>query len=35
MRRAWLLAASLARLAGCTTTDEIIIDRKGVNMAAY
>jgi len=22
-------------LAACTTTDEIIIDRKGVNMAAY
>ena len=35
MRRAWLLAAALAMLAGCTTTDEIIIDRKGVNMAAY
>ncbi len=25
----------LALLGGCTTTDEIIIDRKGVNMAQY
>ncbi|HDY83772.1 MAG TPA: glycine zipper family protein, partial [Halieaceae bacterium] len=25
----------LLSIAGCTTTDEIIIDRKGVNMARY
>ena len=25
----------LAALAACTTTDEIIIDEKGVNMSAY
>jgi outer membrane lipoprotein SlyB len=27
--------ATLLLIAGCTTTDEIIIDRKGVNMSAY
>ena len=26
---------ALFTLAACTTTDEIIIDQKGVNMAAY
>lgn len=26
---------SLAALSACTTTDEIIIDEKGVNMSAY
>ncbi len=31
----YLLMISLFALAACTTTDEIIIDRKGVNMAAY
>lgn len=29
------LVAGLLLLGACTTTDEIIIDRKGVNMAAY
>jgi len=36
--RAWLwLAAvgSVVAVAGCTTTKEIIIDEKGVDMAAY
>lgn len=33
---ALVLAVGLVSLlAGCTTTDEIIIDEKGVNMAAY
>lgn len=27
--------AALLALSGCTTTDEIIIDQKGVNTAAY
>ncbi|MAT91989.1 MAG: glycine zipper family protein [Halioglobus sp.] len=30
-----LSAGLIALLAGCTTTDEIIIDEKGVNMTAY
>ena len=30
-----LLIASLSILTACTTTDEIIIDTKGVNMASY
>lgn len=30
-----LAATGLFLLAACTTTDEIIIDRKGVNMATY
>jgi outer membrane lipoprotein SlyB len=30
-----LSAAILVSLVGCTTTDEIIIDRKGVDMARY
>lgn len=29
------LALTLATVAACTTTDEIIIDEKGVNMVAY
>ncbi len=33
---AWLcLGMGLSLLAACTTTDEIIIDKKGVNLAAY
>lgn len=35
MRRAFITLSTLAALGGCTTTDEIIIDKKGVNMAAY
>ena len=35
MRRAAIMLAALAILGGCTTTDEIIIDNTGVNMAAY
>ena len=35
MLRALIALAALLALAGCTTTDEIIIDTKGVNMAAY
>ena len=31
----YLLAISVLTLSACTTTDEIIIDRKGVNMTAY
>jgi hypothetical protein len=34
MRRAVFVCAALL-LGACTTTDEIIIDRKGVNMARY
>ena len=30
-----LMLTVIGLLAACTTTDEIIIDRKGVNMAAY
>lgn len=30
-----LSISALLALAGCTTTDEIIIDEKGVNMSAY
>ncbi len=33
--RSILLPALFAALAACTTTDEIIIDRKGVDMARY
>ena len=29
------LGLALLALAGCTTTDEIIIDKKGVDMARY
>jgi outer membrane lipoprotein SlyB len=29
------VVATLVLLAGCTTTSEIIVDRKGVNMAQY
>ena len=35
MLRTTLVGAALVFLGACTTTDEIIIDRKGVNMAAY
>ena len=32
----WIIAtAVLLPLGACTTTDEIIIDKKGVNMSAY
>jgi outer membrane lipoprotein SlyB len=30
-----LLLAAVLALAGCTTTDEIIIDKKGVDMSRY
>ena len=30
-----VVAATVGLLLACTTTDEIIIDRKGVNMARY
>ena len=30
-----VVIAALFTLAACTTTDEIIIDQKGVNMSAY
>ena len=30
-----VVAVALLSMAGCTTTDEIIIDEKGVNMSAY
>ena len=35
MRRVALIGTGLLILSGCTTTDEIIIDKKGVNMTAY
>ncbi|MEZ5504174.1 MAG: YMGG-like glycine zipper-containing protein [Halioglobus sp.] len=35
MKNLTLVAAILVALSGCTTTDEIIIDQKGVNMSAY
>ena len=35
MRHLSAIAVTLLALAGCTTTDEIIIDEKGVNMSAY
>jgi outer membrane lipoprotein SlyB len=35
MKRQIAIAATLLVLAGCTTTDEIIIDQKGVNMSSY
>ena len=37
LRRSWRcsLQALLPLLFACTTTSEIIIDEKGVNMAAY
>jgi hypothetical protein len=35
MLRTTLAGAVLVSLGACTTTDEIIIDRKGVNMAQY
>ncbi len=35
MRIHVVLIAALPLLPACTTTDEIIIDRKGVNMVAY
>jgi outer membrane lipoprotein SlyB len=34
--KGWIIPSFLAlALAGCTTTDEIIIDQKGVDMASY
>ncbi|NND69883.1 MAG: glycine zipper family protein [Halioglobus sp.] len=35
MRAAVALCSALALITACTTTDEIIIDRKGVSMVAY
>ena len=35
MKCAFAALAALSLLAACTTTDEIIIDRKGVDMARY
>jgi outer membrane lipoprotein SlyB len=35
MQRVTIAVLALAVFGGCTTTDEIIIDKKGVNMAAY
>ena len=35
MKQYMTLMAMLAALAACTTTDEIIIDKKGVDMARY
>lgn len=35
MRRLLPLLVAVAGLAACTTTDEIIIDEKGVSMTAY
>ena len=35
MKRTDALCLSLLVVAGCTTTDEIIIDKRGVNMTAY
>ena len=35
MKQYMTLVAALAALSACTTTDEIIIDKKGVDMARY
>lgn len=35
MKRYLLLITMLGLVAGCTTTDEIIIDRQGVDMSRY
>jgi uncharacterized protein YcfJ len=35
MRRTAGILITLATLSACTTTDEIIIDKKGVDMSAY
>ena len=35
MRTALLFLAGATLVSACTTTDEIIIDQKGVNMASY
>jgi outer membrane lipoprotein SlyB len=35
MNRLFLLCAPLLLVFSCTTTDEIIIDKKGVNMSHY
>jgi len=35
MRKCLGLIAAVALLAACTTTDEIIIDKKGVDMSRY
>ncbi len=35
MKAMLLTITGIVMLVGCTTTDEIIIDRKGVNMSQY
>jgi len=35
MKYRWMSLLAILPLAACTTTDEIIIDRKGVDMARY
>jgi hypothetical protein len=35
MPRAWVFLLLALPLSACTTTNEIIIDKKGVNMARY
>jgi len=35
MKHLGIVIASLLAVVGCTTTDEIIIDEKGVDMSAY
>ncbi len=35
MNNRWVVPLVLLSLVACTTTDEIIIDRKGVDMARY
>ena len=35
MKHLSLVLVTLLVVAGCTTTDEIIVDEKGINMAAY
>jgi outer membrane lipoprotein SlyB len=35
MRHLGAVVVTLLAVVGCTTTDEIIIDEKGVNMSAY
>ena len=35
MRYLSLILLTLLAVVGCTTTDEIVIDEKGVNMSAY
>jgi len=35
MKHLSLVLVTLLVVAGCTTTDEIIVDEKGINMGAY